>query len=515
MQSLGHLRLGICLPSLTTASPPSNPNHHHHHIPTAVTGGPTNSNSLSTTTFSASKWAHRLFSDFQFLPTTTNADSPETSNTTPPPPYTPPTTDRHVSIPIDFYKVLGAKQHIIGDGIVKCYEDRVTKPPQYGYSDDVLVSRKQILMAACETLSNPSLRKEYDDDEVDNIVVDVPWDNVPGALCVLQEGGEDELVLQIGESLLKERLPKSFKQDVLLAMALSYIEISRDAMATSPPDYIKGCELLERALKLLQEEGASSLAPDLQAQIDETLEEINPRYVLELLALPLDDEYRARRTEGLQGVRNILWAVGGGGAAAVAGGFTREDFMNEAFLRMTAVEQIELFSATPKNIPAESFEVYGVALALVAQAIMGKKPHHIEDANNLFKELQQIKVTSLSDPSLTYDVKEIRQIKDAAVKIMCAGVVVGLMTLAGLRFLPFKKGSTATHKEAGSAMTSDAVTVAEAVVEEAEEIPRMDARYAEGLVRKWQSVKSQALGPDHHLSKLPESVGGTNSHIPL
>lgn len=69
---------------------------------------------------------------------------------------------------------------------------------------------------------------------------------------MLQECGEDEMVLQIGESLLKERLPKSFKQDVVLAMALSYVEISRDTMTISPPDYIKGCELLERALKLLQ-----------------------------------------------------------------------------------------------------------------------------------------------------------------------------------------------------------------------------------------------------------------------
>lgn len=49
-----------------------------------------------------------------------------------------------------------------------------------------------------------------------------------------------------------------------------------------------------------------------------------------------------KRAEGLQGVRNILWAVGGGGAAAVSGGFTREDFMNEAFLRMTAAEQVGL-----------------------------------------------------------------------------------------------------------------------------------------------------------------------------
>lgn len=39
-------------------------------------------------------------------------------------------------------------------------------------------------------------------------------------------------------------------------------------------------------------------------------------------------------------MRNILWAVGGGGAAVIAGGFTREDFLNEAFLRMTTAEQV-------------------------------------------------------------------------------------------------------------------------------------------------------------------------------
>lgn len=69
---------------------------------------------------------------------------------------------------------------------------------------------------------------------------------------MLQEAGETELVLQIGESLLRERLPKSFKQDVVLAMALAYVDMSRDSMALSPPDFIKGCEVLEKALKLLQ-----------------------------------------------------------------------------------------------------------------------------------------------------------------------------------------------------------------------------------------------------------------------
>lgn len=47
-----------------------------------------------------------------------------------------------------------------------------------------------------------------------------------------------------------------------------------------------------------------------------------------------------KREEGLRGVRNILWTVGKGGASMIGGGFTREDFMNEAFLRMTAAEQV-------------------------------------------------------------------------------------------------------------------------------------------------------------------------------
>lgn len=61
---------------------------------------------------------------------------------------------------------------------------------------------------------------------------------------------------------------------------------------------------------------------------------------MELLGLPLGNEYAAKRQNGLSGVRNILWSVGGGGASALVGGLTREKFMNEAFLRMTAAEQV-------------------------------------------------------------------------------------------------------------------------------------------------------------------------------
>ncbi|GAB4839450.1 Protein ACCUMULATION AND REPLICATION OF CHLOROPLASTS 6 [Ancistrocladus abbreviatus] len=672
----------------------------------AVPGNP------AAASFSASKWADRLFSDFQFYPTTptdssSNVAASTTMLTSLPASLAPP--DRHLSIPLNFYQVLGAEAHFLADGIRRAYEARVSKPPQYGYSQDALISRRQILQAACETLSNPTSRREYNiglaEAEEETVYTDVPFDKVPGALCVLQEAGENELVLQVGDGLLKERLSKSFKHDVVLAMVLAYVDMSRDVMALSPPDYVEGCEALERALRLLQEEASSSLAPDLHAQIDETLEEITPRCVLELLALPLSDEYREKRAEALQGVRNILWSVGGGGAAAVARGYTREDFMNEAFLRMTAAEQVDLFAATPSNIPAESFEVYGVALALVSQAFIKKKPHLIQDADNLFQQLQQTTVVALADPMSVYAARENREmdfalerglcsllvgdidqcrlwlgldnesspykdpsimdfilenskddnendtlpglcklletwlmevvfprfremkciqfklgdyyddpvvlrylerldgvngsplaaaaaiarigaeattlldnvrvsavqalrkvfprspgkecmapqdvgineslvaeesvdyvdkpcqdntmntescleemcdqelitekIKDASIKIMCAGVVVGLTAFAGLKLLSSKSGSSVPSMQAGAAMASDVNHVGTQVSEKVDcEIPKMDARLAEGLVRKWQDIKSQALGQDHYLEKLPEVLDG-------
>ncbi|XWS24442.1 hypothetical protein CRYUN_Cryun28dG0102600 [Craigia yunnanensis] len=703
MESLRHISIGLCSPSLTPLSHRRKPSKLHHPSTVIVC--------------SASKWADRLLADFQFLPTADNSFSSSSSTATLspsfPPPLSPSPPERHVSIPLDFYKVLGAETHFLGDGIKRAYEARVSKPPQYGFSQDTLISRRQILQAACETLANHGSRRNYNqglvDDERDTIITQVPWDKVPGALCVLQEAGETEVVLQIGESLLRERLPKAFKQDVVLAMSLAYVDLSRDAMALNPPDFIGGCEVLERALKLLQEEGASSLAPDLHSQIDETLEEITPRCVLELLALPLDDEYRMKREEGLHGVRNILWAVGGGGAAAIAGGFTREDFMNEAFLCMTAAEQVDLFAATPSNIPAESFEVYGVALALVAQAFLSKKPHLIRDADNLFQQLQQTKVTTLGNPVSLYTPMENREIdfalerglcsllvgeldecrswlgldsdsspyrnpsivdfvlenskddddrdlpglcqlleawlmevvfprfrdtkdipfklgdyyddptvlrylerlegvggsplaaaaaivrigaeatavldhvkasaiqalqkvfplrrseesvrhqldgesnsffpvfeneetlekpdqedsailaeipgissleemyeektitdriKDASVKIMSAGVVIGLMTLVGLKFLPSRSSSSVIGKEISPAIASNVINIGSVDENSLQELPRMDARIAEGIVRKWQNIKSQAFGPDHCLDKLPEVLDG-------
>lgn len=61
-----------------------------------------------------------------------------------------------------------------------------------------------------------------------------------------------EVVLEAGLGLLDERLPKAMRRDVVLSMALAYVELSREAMAEVVPAVVRSCDLLETALKVIQ-----------------------------------------------------------------------------------------------------------------------------------------------------------------------------------------------------------------------------------------------------------------------
>lgn len=67
--------------------------------------------------------------------------------------------------------------------------------------------------------------------------------------------------------------------------------------------------------------------------------------------------------------------------------------------------------------------MYGVALALVAQAFVGKKPHLIRDADNLFQQLQQTKVTALGNSMTVYTIRETREIDFALERGLCSLLV--------------------------------------------------------------------------------------------
>jgi len=99
-----------------------------------------------------------------------------------------------VSLPLDLYKILGAETHFLGDGIRRAYEAKFSKPPQYAFSNEALISRRQILQAACETLADPASRREYnqslvddeDEDEESSILTEIPFDKVSFQFHIIQ-----------------------------------------------------------------------------------------------------------------------------------------------------------------------------------------------------------------------------------------------------------------------------------------------------------------------------------------
>lgn len=128
-----------------------------------------------------SKWAERLISDFQFVGDSSSSSGGAAVSTSVHPRLELP-PERNVSIPLDLYRVLGAETYFLGDGIRRAYEAKFSKPPQYAFSNEALISRRQILQAACETLADPASRREYNqalvDDEDAAILTQIPFDKV-------------------------------------------------------------------------------------------------------------------------------------------------------------------------------------------------------------------------------------------------------------------------------------------------------------------------------------------------
>ncbi|RRT52204.1 hypothetical protein B296_00029304, partial [Ensete ventricosum] len=419
--------------------------------------------------------------------------------------------------------VLGAETHVLGDGIRRAFEARVSKPPQYGYSQDALIGRRQILQAAYDTLFDSSSREDYNrsivEDSDSTITTYVPWDKVPGALCVLQEAGETELVLQVGKSLLLERLPKAFKQDVVLAMVLAYVDLSRDAMALNPPDFVSCCEVLERGLKLLQTiltplGTLSEYAAKADCEIPFALER-------GLCSLLLGDVDKCRMWLGIESDNSpyrdpaiVEFVMDNSdvdkdndvlpGLCKLLETWLREvvfprcrdthdiyfklgDYYDDPMV-LKYLERMEGDHGSPLAAAAaivkigaeEATAALGSVKSSVLQALQKVFPLtnkeerlsseeyrdgtdivpglHTQETvvkNDQDKSGPHVEVSKKSDPEDSNEQDLTNEIKNAVMKIMSAGMVVGLLTLVGIKCLPGRNSLPVMGKETGSAIAAN------------------------------------------------------------
>lgn len=94
----------------------------------------------------------------------------------------------HVSVAVDYYRMLHVPRVSRPDAIRKAYENLVKQPPAAAYSADTLFARAVLLKAAAESLTDPDLRRSYDAKlAAGHTALRVSQQDLPGALVVLQE----------------------------------------------------------------------------------------------------------------------------------------------------------------------------------------------------------------------------------------------------------------------------------------------------------------------------------------
>lgn len=318
-------------------------------------------------------------------------------------------------IPLDFYRILGVPIQATPEQLVQAHNDRLQQFPHYQHSSAAIAARKQLLEEAYSILSDPEKRQNYDnqflskiyarykeatptddsipppDDSLDVSGIEIQDTQLAGALLLLHELGEYDLVLEIGKpyisrGILDLKRPYTgsalSEADIVLTISLAYLELGREYWRQL--HYEQAAHSLQEGLEMLLREGLFS---EVQSQIRADLYRLRPYRILELLALPLSDQ--AARSQGLSLLSEMLTERRGiDGTGNDQSGLSIDDFL--MFIQqlrdyLTVAEQQEIFEAEARRPSAVG--TYLAVYTLIAHGFAQRQPALIRRAKAMLRRL--------------------------------------------------------------------------------------------------------------------------------
>jgi hypothetical protein len=346
-----------------------------------------------------------------------------------------------VLIPLDYYRILGLPIQATAEQLQQAHRDRTLQLPRREYSEVAIVARKQLLDEACAVLSDSDGRKAYDasflaktyDRESEAALeakhqrsktsastatvlqdagetaaaepkaleaapdphtpsIEIDDNQFVGALLVLQELGEYELVQKLGRPYLNNGSiaiaegrfgdKELVRPDIVLTVSLACLELGREQWQQG--QYEKAAKSLEAGQELLLRE---SLFPSVRGEMQADLYKLRPYNILELLSLP--EEKVAERRKGLQILREMLQERGGiDGSGDDRSGLGIEDFLRfvqQMRKHLTSSEQQALFEAEAGRPSAVA--TYLSVYTLLAQGFAARQPSMIRRAKLMLMQL--------------------------------------------------------------------------------------------------------------------------------
>lgn len=318
-----------------------------------------------------------------------------------------------VRIPLDYYRILGLPIQATAEQLKQAHRDRALQLPRREYSEAAIAARKQLLDEAYAVLSEPAQRQAYDasflaksyepetislpptDSRVSDAdyyapSIDINDNQLIGALLILQELGEYELVLKLGRPYLSGNglssgrygLPDIVRSDIVLTVAFACLELGREQWQQS--QYENAAESLHMGQDLLLREG---VFPTIRGEMQADLFKLRPYRILELLSLPEHEE--AERQKGMVLLQDMLQDRGGiDGHGDDQSGLNTDDFLR--FIQqlrsyLTSAEQQTLFEAEARRPSAVA--TYLAVYALLARGFAQCQPALIRRAKLMLVRL--------------------------------------------------------------------------------------------------------------------------------
>ncbi|XP_073137387.1 plastid division protein CDP1, chloroplastic isoform X2 [Henckelia pumila] len=295
-----------------------------------------------------------------------------------------------VEVPVTCYQILGIHDQAEKDEIAKAVIHLTNTEIEEGYTEAVVVSRPVLKDVRDKLLFEPEYAGIIKEKQPPKSSLKIPWDWLPVVLCLLQEAGEEKLVLEIGRRAVQHPCAKPFAHDILLAMALAECAIAN--VGFEKKNISHGFEALVRARYHLGR--MNSLGKlKLLSQIEEYLEKLAPECTLELLRMPYTPDNAERRRGAISALQELLRQ-----GLDVETSCQVQDwpcFLNRALKELTASEIVDLIpwdnlAVTRKNrksiesqnqrtvIDCDSF--YVVMLAHIALGFSSKQTDLINKA---------------------------------------------------------------------------------------------------------------------------------------
>ena len=299
-------------------------------------------------------------------------------------------------IPLDYYRIIGVPIEATDELLSQAYGSlldrsasagRSSQLPLQEYSSEALDARQKLLEQAYQVLSDPKARSEYNEQsESAGPSLEIADSELVGALMILQELGEYELVLRLAHPYLDPHHTMRGtirSEDLVLTIALTCLELSREQWQQG--EYENAAASGETGQDLLLRFG---LFPDLRRVIESDLDKLRPYRILELLALSTES---VERPQGLQLLQEMLQERGGiDGNGNDGSGLNIDDFL--CFIQqlrsyLTVAEQQELFSGEARRPSAVAS--YLAVYADLARGFAEKSPAFIARAAEMLVQLGQ------------------------------------------------------------------------------------------------------------------------------